>query len=365
MQSIGIDLGATQSHVFICSDDGSGLAQTVRTPELGRWLKKQPISRVVMESCTQSRAVALLAKQAQHDTVIVPAHFVRSLGVGRRGIKTDKKDAEVLALAGHRSPDLPSVHLRTETAEARRELVSARALLIAHRTAVVLHLKSVMRGRLTQLKGRLNPAQFVAQMREALMQDPRGIAAAQVAMLQSFEALNAQIKLLDEEVKTIANQDASCQRAMTVPGVGPLIAVAFVAHLDDPHRFASADAVASYLALVPGEMTTGGKIKRTGTIHCGPTHLKTLLVQAAWSMWRSRPEHAAVLWARTIAARRGKRIAIVALARKIGTIMWAMLKHECDYKATRGARELTAAERDALPVVAASRRGDVRKADEM
>ncbi len=365
MQSIGIDLGATQSHVFICGDDGTGLAQTVRTPELGRWLKKQPISRVVMESCTQSRAVALLAKQAQHDTVIVPAHFVRSLGVGRRGIKTDKKDAEVLALAGQRSPDLPSVYLRTETAEARRELVSARALLIAHRTAVVLHLKCVMRGRLMRLKGRFNPAHFAALMREALVQDPRGIATAQVAMLQTFEDLNAQIKFLDDEIKAIAKQDASCQRAMTVPGVGPMIAVAFVAHLDDPHRFASAEAVASYLALVPGEMTTGGKIKRTGTIHSGPTHLKALLVQAAWSMWRSRPEHAAVLWARGIAARRGKRIAIVALARKIATMLWAMLKHETNYEAVRGARELTAAQRDALPATELARRTDGRKADDV
>ena len=75
---------------------------------------------------------------------------------------------------------------------------------------------------------------------------------------------------------------------------------------------------------------------RTGsTLKAGPLYLKALLVQAAWSLWRTRPDEPMVVWARSIAEKRGKRIAIVALARKLATVMWAMWKHGTAYDPLR------------------------------
>jgi transposase len=372
MESIGIDLGAAQSHVSVCDDNGVRVThQTVKTAGLGQWLKGRPPSRVVMESCTQSRAVAALAKAAQHTVVVVPAHYMPSLGVGRRGIKTDKKDAEVLAHVGHRNQDLPSVYQRGDIAEAWRELMSARDLLIENRTRLALHLKSTLRGRLIHVVARANPANFTTKIRDYLLADPSGLSNAHKAMLQSYDDVTAQIEQLNDDVHTIAKQDAVCQRLMTVPGVGPVVSLALVSHLDDAARFGSSDELGSYLALVPGEMTTGGKIKRTGILRAGPGHIKALLVQAAWSMWRARPDDELVLWARALAARRGKRIAIVALARKMATILWAMWRHGTDYQAQKAAQPLTETQQASLaPVPArkprapkAPRTSKVRKAD--
>jgi transposase len=121
MQSIGIDLGAAQSDVAMIATQGSKIVRhKLKTKELGAWLRRQEPSRVVMESCTQSRAVAQLAMQAHHEAIVIPAHIVRNFGVAQRGIRTDKKDAEALAHAGLRNQDLSSVYIRPAKEEERK-----------------------------------------------------------------------------------------------------------------------------------------------------------------------------------------------------------------------------------------------------
>jgi transposase len=174
---------------------------------------------------------------------------------------------------------------------------------------------------------------------------------AQKTPLQSYDDVTEQLELLDEEIAQITKQDDACQRLMTMPGVGPQIALAISCHLADPARFANAENLGSYLALVPGEMTTGGKIKRTGVIAAGRSHIKALLVQAAWCRWRARPNDPDVLWARSIAAKRGKRIAIVALARKIAVMLWAMWKNKTNFQPALAAKALSKEQKDLLPPI--------------
>ena len=326
MQSIGIDLGAKQSHLVLANDQAPMQTLSLPTATLGAWLRTQPRSRVVMETCTQSRAVARAALAAQHETLVVPSTVVRALGVGRRGIKTDKRDAEVLATAGLRNPDLPSVYLRRPDTEAKRALLSARQALIEGRTRLVLHLKSTLRGRLVVLRATPSAASFATSVRDALLATAEGISVGDEAILAALTAMTAQIEQLDDQLATLVKCDDTCQRMMTMPGIGPVISLALSTHLEDPNRFRSAEALGSYMALVPGESTTGGNIHRTGTLRAGPGHLKSLMIQAAWTMWRSRPGDPVVVWARALADRRGRRIAIVALARKMTIILWAMWK---------------------------------------
>ena len=288
-----------------------------------------------MEACTQSPTIARASMTARHATKVVPAQLVRLLGVGARGIKTDDRDAEALAKASQHNPDLPSVHLRSEVSCHRRELVSSRANLLKARKSIATSIKSWLRGRLIVLKGRASSKVFSEVVRTAALEHPDGLPIAIDTMLETFDHLTEQIERLDKEVVSLAQTDGVCERLMMIPGVGPQVSFAFTAHLDRADRFASADDLASYLALVPGESTTGGKVIRTSTIKAGPLYLKAMLVQAAWSMWRSRPNDPLILWARALADRRGKCIAIVALARKIATIMWSMWKHETSYDPAR------------------------------
>src|SRR2546423_12651639 len=108
---------------------------------------------------------------------------------------------------------------------------------------------------------------------------------------------------------------------MTVPGVGPITAMRFVATLDDIKRFSTAHDVQSYLGLTPGENSSSTRRQRTHLTKAGSPQMRWLLVQAAWSAQRSAPMHPMVVWTKQIAERRGRRIAAVALARKLAGIL--------------------------------------------
>ena len=331
MEHVGIDLGSRKSSV--CVLDGSGAVveqREVLTAELGSYLKHRR-GRVVMESCTQSRKIAEFARAAGLDAVIVPGIFVRQLGVGARGIKTDAKDAEHLARASLRNADLPRVRPCCDRSREHRRLLHTRQLLVRTRTKCISSIKTYLRGELIVLKGRALPATFRAVVERVLLERPEGVPFDIQILMSTLQRLQEQIVKLEESIAEIVKEDVVCQRLMTVPGVGPIVSLAFASLVDEIAEFPSAEHLASYLALVPGENTTGGKIKRTGVIKAGPTLMRAALVQAAWSIWRSRPDSQIAQWAKRIAERKGKKVAVIALARKLTAVMYAMWKNERNY----------------------------------
>jgi hypothetical protein len=110
---------------------------------------------------------------------------------------------------------------------------------------------------------------------------------------------------------------------MTVPGVGGVVALSYTATLDTPSRFGGqAGRVSAYLGLVPGEYSSGERQWKGQITKVGPSTPRALLVQAAWTLWRQGRRRAPVLWAwvERVAARRGRRIAVTALARRLSRI---------------------------------------------
>ena len=108
----------------------------METRGLGPVLKREPESRVILETCAEAFSVADAVLGLGHEVRVVPATLVRSLGVGARGIKTDVRDARILSEVSCRI-DLPSVHVPTELARERRSTCGMREELVASRTALV------------------------------------------------------------------------------------------------------------------------------------------------------------------------------------------------------------------------------------
>jgi transposase len=144
--------------------------------------------------------------------------------------------------------------------------------------------------------------------------------------------ISDQVKSASEELEETAMADATCQRLMTVPGVGPVTAMRFSAAIDDVTRFANAHAVESYIGLVPGEYSSSERQRRTGITKAGASKLRWALVQASWSARRSRPNDPMVLWSHQVEQRRGKRVAMVALARKMAGILYALWRDGTVYR---------------------------------
>ena len=147
------------------------------------------------------------------------------------------------------------------------------------------------------------------------------------------------------------------KRLTTLPGIGPITASAFVAALDIPGRFDGAAQVTSYLGLVPREHSSGQTQRRGHVLRSAHPQVQCLLVQAALRVSRSSDPRTAQLrsWAQTIARRRGKKIATVALARRIARTLFAMWRDETVYEPQRvRVRQVTGASERTSGVVSAA-----------
>ena len=152
-----------------------------------------------------------------------------------------------------------------------------------------------------------------------------------------YAPLNEQITAADRRIAAAVATDPIAARLATAPGVGPVTASAFVATIDDITRFRSAHELEAYLGLVPSERSSGEKRQLGRITKAGNSRMRWLLVEAGWQILRSKsPETAALrAWTRPIAQRRGKRIAVVALARRLAGILYAMWRDGVPYNAQR------------------------------
>lgn len=341
MEHIGIDLGSKESQICVRSTDGEIVGEwRWRTDRLVAFLEGRPAARVILETCTEAFRIAALAQRAGHDVRVVAATLVRSLGVGHRGLKNDVRDARVLSEASCRM-DLPSVHIPTAISQEVKAICVSREALIKTRTQLIGRVRGYVRARLGRVL-RATPESLPKRVRQALLDDPEGLPAHLERVLVALETVSQQIAEADTELRTLANADARMTRLMTVPGVGPVTAARFVAAIDDVERFPTAASVASYLGLVPGEHTTGFRTKRTRLTRAGAPQVRWALGQAAWSLYIRRKTDPMVQWAKRIAARRGAQVAIMALARKLAHVLYALWKHEASYDPSRAVRLVAA-----------------------
>jgi transposase len=331
MQHVAIDLGGRESQVCVRDSEGQVLLeQRVATRTLGIFLKRQPHSRVVLETCAEAFRIADLALGCEHEVRVVPATLVRSLGVGARRIKTDRRDAQVLSEVSCRV-DLPSVHVPSDLARRRRTMCGMREELVSSRTALINCVRGWTRTEL--LKGPpANSATFPKRIRDAALARPDGLPDHVERLLKVIDSLNEQIKAADLELEELAEKDPVCSRLMSVPGVGPVTSVRFVAAIDDVSRFASAHAVESFLGLTPGENSSSERKQRTGITKAGPAAVRRALGQAAWVLRTSRPLDPMSQWSKQIELRRGKFVATTALARKLAGVLFALWRDGSRYE---------------------------------
>lgn len=336
MEHVAIDLGGRESQICVRDANEAILEERrMSTRRIGEYLARRPPSRVIVETSAEAFAIADAARAAGHEVRVVPAMLVRALGVGARGVKTDRRDAQALSAVSCRV-DLKSVHIPSAQAREWRTLCTARDALVRARTLLVNNVKSQLRGRLVSNLPRVS-GRFSERMREKFVEVLREVPPAAEPLLNTVEELSSQIADATREVAARAKGSEVCRKLMTVPGVGPVTSVRFAAALDDVMRFKTAHEVQSYLGLTPGENSSSDRVRRTHLTKAGSPSVRWVLVQAAWTAMRTRASDPMVLWAREIGRRRGRGIAVVALARKLAGILFAIWRDGSTYDPRRGA----------------------------
>jgi transposase len=331
MEHLAIDLGGQKSQICIRDESGTILREhKVPTGSLGAYLATRPNSRVIVETCAEAFAVADAALGCGHQVRVIPTTLVRSLGVGSRGVKTDQKDARVISEVSCRI-DLPSVHIPSEPSRQRKTLCGMREALVGSRTQLINTVRGWLRTQNQRPKS--GHAETFAKRVRDLYKPVGQLPPYAERLLWTIEHLCEQIRQADQELESLCKADPVCQLLQSVPGVGPVTAMRFVCTLDQVERFQSAAQVGSYLGLVPGEYSSSERQRRTGITKAGSPQLRWTLVQAAWNFLRSAPPNDAVrVWALEVMKRRGKQVAVVALAHKLSGILYALWRDGSRYQ---------------------------------
>lgn len=334
MNHVAIDLGGRKSRICVLASNGKPVSEaTVATRELGVLLSAMPASRVVMETCAESRGVARWAKNAGHDVRVIHAAAARTLGIGARGIKTDTRDARALATASCRV-DLAGVHIRSEQARERQVALGMRAALVSARTQLINTVRAVLRVELIA-PVRCTPETFAVKMTEVAEKLTAVSRLAMQTQLRAIGELSAAIRQADKHIKLLAENDPMCRLLMSMPGVAHKTSLCMAAIVDTTARFHSAKAFTSYIGATPGEASSSERTRRTSITKAGSSMMRSYLTQSAWCLWRTRPDEPVVLWARAIAHRRGTKVAMMALVRKIAGVLFAMMRDSTPYQPHR------------------------------
>lgn len=323
MHHIAIDLGGRKSQLCVRDTGGRILSEkSCETRSIATYLPAGP-GRVILETCSEAFAIADQIKARGLDVVVVPAVLAPQLGVGHRGVKTDVRDARALSEMSCRMETLPRVHVPSPRSRDRKSILTARDALVKARTSLINSVRGWMRTVLLKA-GSGVPESFPKRVRQVCLEHADGLPFYIERQLKVIEELNGQIKASTLEIGTVAKADSVVSLLQSVPGVGPITALSFSSTIDEVERFESASSVASYLGLTPGENSSGARVRRLGISKAGAARTRVALVQASWVLWRTQPNDPNVVWARAIGERRGTQKAIVALARKLSRILYAM-----------------------------------------
>jgi transposase len=343
MEYGAIDLHAKESEIRLVTGDGTVVFErriaTTRARLTDVFGSRAPL-RILLESGTGSEWVAQHLEGLGHEVVVADPNYTPMYGQRTRRIKTDRRDVAALAEANRLGIYRRAHRVSTAQRDVRRRLRVRDQLVHVRRQAINLlraQLRSegvrVPTGAAETFAARFTRSDVSAAGRSAI-----------APLLELLAAVAPLIAQAEQWTRQAARADTVTRRLMTAPGVGPIVALAYQATVDDVGRFSTPGAVTSYLGLVPREDSSGERQRKGAITKAGPSRMRVLLIQSAWHLWRS-PAGSATLhaWARRVGERRGRRIAVVALARRLARILWAMWRDGRDFDPARVGRLAVAA----------------------
>ena len=330
----GIDVSLEQSSVCVVDAQGKIFreAKVASDPEaLTGFLRDLglALARIGLEAGPLSQWLHAGLVAAGFEVVLLETRHVKA-GLSAMTVKTDRKDARGIAQLLRMGWYRP-VHCKSLPSQDVRALLVARKLLLCKAKDVEMGIRGVLRGFGLKV-GAVSGGRFAARVRELVASQPMLEQVAE-AMLRARDCLRTEVVGLHRRVLEIVRTDGICRRLMTVPGVFPLTALTFKTAIDDPTRFPSSKAVGPHFGLTPKRYQSGETDVVGSITKAGDEMARTALYEAAQVMLtRSAKFSTLKRWAMEVAKRRGMKRAIVALARKLATVLHRMWVNETDFR---------------------------------
>lgn len=322
---VGVDLH--QRFCYLTAVDASGnMCKQGRVvnegPALRAWLGLLPGPRqAVVEASGFWPSFARSVRPELDRLVMVHPQRVKAIASAR--LKNDRVDSETLAHLS-RCDLLPEAWMADEATQQLRLLVRLRITLGRQRARAKNQLQAVL-----HQEGFKKPVRDVFGKRgRAWLGGLELSAAGRMVVdtwLREVDHLDVELGARTRELEQRAGADARARFLQTVPGIGPYAAMVIIAELGDVKRFGNKRALASYAGLTPVVRESASKRKRGGITHRGSNTLRWIMLQVAQVAARHSP--AAHRYYAGLRARKPAQVAKIALARKLLTVVWALLHH--------------------------------------
>lgn len=287
-------------------------------------------THVVMEACGTAHYWGRVAQAHGHRVTLLPPTYVRPYV---RRNKTDRTDAEAL-LEATRSGQIPAVPVKGVAQQTVVALHRIREQWMTTRTARINTLRGILREQGRWLPAGAGPAlrAIPAMLEDAETPLAHSLCRMIALMCEEIRQLEACLRSLERELRAVADADPVATRLREIPGIGLLTATALVGTVGHIHTFGRARQFASWLGLTPREYSSGlhrrlGGISKRGDVYlrCLLTHGARAVLQAAHRRTKAQePLTRLHQWALTVQARRGHNKATIAVANKLGRIVWAV-----------------------------------------
>src|SRR5262245_867852 len=335
----GLDVSVKETSVCIVDDAGKIVreARVVSEPEALLQVLTNAIyrfKRVGLEAGPLSRWLYSVLAEAGLTVICVETRHMRA-ALKAQINKTDRNDARGIAQMMRVALYRP-VHVKTLRSQKLRMRLIHRKLLQSKAIAIENDLRATLRNFGLKV-GMVGAVRFEARIKE-LVENLPDLAVLVEPLLIVRRAIREQVGVLHRRLLVLVRDDDVCRRLMTIPGVGPVVALIFRVTVDVPARFRNSKAVGAVFGLTPAKYQSG-ESERTGAIsRCGDEMMRMMLYEAAQSMLvRTVKWSWLKAWAMKIARHRGMKKAIVALARRLAVIMHRMWVDGTEFRWTREA----------------------------
>lgn len=317
----GIDLASRTSAFCIVDEKGErlreGLMETTAeafATELGSVERL----RIVVEASPLAEWACRTLEGVGHEVTIIDPRKAKAVIKTKK--KTDRMDARKLAQMA-RTGWYCAVHAKSERARQWRTQLQAREGLKETRRATENRIRGLLRAHGIRL-GRVSEGEFGEAVKRRLTELPRSLRSTFVGLLRMRQVVLKELKQATRRLHREAKQTPLVRRLMTVDGVGPMVALSFVATLDTPRRFRRSDQVPAYVGLVPSVQQSGDIDYRGRITKEGDVLLRTMLVEAAHVLLtRCRRRSVLKSWGLKLRKKKGLGKAKVAVARKLAMLL--------------------------------------------
>jgi transposase len=319
----GLDVSVKETSICIVDDTGK-IVREVKVPSEPEALLQVLMNpayhfkRIGLEAGPLSQWLFSALAEAGLPVICVETRHMRAVLMAQIN-KTDRNDARGIAQMMRAGLYRP-VHVKALRSQKLRMLLTNRKLLQAKAIAVENDLRATLRNFGLKV-GMVGTAKFEARIKE-LVENLPDLAMLVEPLLIVRRVLREQIDILHRRLLAVVRNDDVCRRLMTIPGVGPVVALTYRVTVDVPARFKNSKAVGAVFGLTPTRYQSGESDRTGGISRCGDEMMRMMLYEAAQSMLVVSTKWSWLkAWAMKIAKNRGMKKAIVALARRLAVIM--------------------------------------------